>query len=93
MSSVLNVFGKAHEVIHDICDGRAKWTMSIPANEDTDSDLILANALNLGSRAVNHLSLALPYLHTLSNSINIDRSHLRSIIAEIEAILEKMNGK
>jgi hypothetical protein len=96
MSSVLNVFGKAHEVIHDICDGRAKWTMSIPANEDTDSDLVLAKALTLGSRAANLLDQALPYLKELEDSFDKSDTavrHLRSVIAQSKAILEKVDGK
>ena len=91
MSSVLNAFGKAREVIHNLCDGRTKWTMSIPANEETDSDLVLDKALTLGARAVNMLDIALPYLDTLSKTL--DHPHLRSIIAESESILEKVNGK
>ena len=95
MSSVLNVFGKAREVIHDLCEGRTKWTMSIPANEETDSDLVLDKALTLGSRAVNMLGLALPYLEDFANGFEEADAvkGLRSIIAESEAILKKVDGK
>jgi hypothetical protein len=37
---------KAHRHIADICAGKARWKMTIPANPGTDSDLIFSNALN-----------------------------------------------
>ena len=96
MSSVLNVFGKAREVIHDLCEGRTKWTMSIPANEDSDSDLVLDKALTLGSRAANLLNQALPYLEEFEDGFEKNDTavdHLRSVIAQSKAILAKVDGK
>lgn len=96
MSSVLNVFGKAREVIHDICEGRTKWTMSIPANEETDSDLVLDKALTLGSRAANLLNQALPYLEELEDGFEKSDTpvdHLRSVITQSKAMLAKVDGK
>lgn len=36
---------RAHQEIGDICQGRRKWTMRIPADEATDTDLVLSAAL------------------------------------------------
>lgn len=35
----------AEAVIHDLCAGTRRWTMSIPARPDYDPDLIIADAL------------------------------------------------
>lgn len=37
---------KAHTHIADLCEGKAKWTMRIPADPERDSDLILSEALS-----------------------------------------------
>jgi hypothetical protein len=37
---------KAHRHIADICAQKARWKMTIPANPETDSDLIFSSALN-----------------------------------------------
>ena len=109
MSSVLNVFGKARDVIHDLCEGRAKWTMSIPANEETDSDLVLDKALTLGSRLYNLQEEVLEVLHRECASLawvaNMDdseteranarmsRESLLTLIRSIRAILNEIEGK
>lgn len=36
---------KAHEVVSDLCHGRRRWTMSVPAREDHDPDLLVGAAL------------------------------------------------
>jgi len=36
---------RAHQEIGDICQGRRRWTMRIPADEASDTDLILSAAL------------------------------------------------
>ena len=37
--------GKAHSIVHELCDGTRRWTMSIPAREDYDPDLVISAAL------------------------------------------------
>lgn len=37
---------KAHERVADLCSGKERWTMRVPANFERDSDLILTVALN-----------------------------------------------
>ena len=87
---ILNVFGRATGELHGLCDGRRKFTMSVPVCRD-DTDIVLSDAIELGSRAANHLALALPYLDVLSKTM--DNPHLRSIIANSEAILKKVDGQ
>lgn len=36
---------RAHDHVCDIAQQKARWKMTIPANEETDSDLLLSNAL------------------------------------------------
>ncbi len=36
---------KAHQVISDLCNGRRRWIMSIPAQEDYDPDLVIGASL------------------------------------------------
>lgn len=36
---------KALQVVADLCDGKQRWTMRIPAEPDSDPDLVIAGAL------------------------------------------------
>lgn len=87
---ILNVFGRATMALQDLCDGKRKFTMSVPVRRD-DTDIVLSDAIDLGSHAANHLALALPYLEVLSKTL--DHPHLRSIIAGSEVILKKVDGQ
>lgn len=46
---------KAHQVIHDLCQGKREWIMSIPADRDGDPDLILNDTLMLLEERVKQL--------------------------------------
>lgn len=37
---------KARQVVNDLCQGRKKWVMQIPANRNEDPDLIISDALS-----------------------------------------------
>ena len=43
---VINEIDKALQVVADLCEGKQKWTMSVPARPDSDPDLIIAAALS-----------------------------------------------
>lgn len=47
---------RAHRMVGDIAAGTTRWKMTIPAREDTDSDLVLAVALADAERAVAELA-------------------------------------
>lgn len=49
---------RAHRMVGDIAAGTTWWKMSIPAREDTDSDLVLATALADAEKAVAELEAA-----------------------------------
>ena len=42
-------------VVDDLCQGRRKWTMSIPARPDHDPDLIIMEALRKAKVAMESL--------------------------------------
>lgn len=41
----------AHDHVADLCEGRTKWTMRIPADEQRDSDLVIGAGLDAGEKA------------------------------------------
>ena len=36
----------AKQVVRDLCEGKRRWTMSVPARPDDDPDLVISAALN-----------------------------------------------
>lgn len=52
MEGVKARIDRAHKLIGDLCMGRQKWKMSIPADEERDSDLILSAALTDADRLI-----------------------------------------
>lgn len=38
-------YEKARQMVSDLCEGRRKWTMSIPVRPDHDSDVVIADSL------------------------------------------------
>jgi hypothetical protein len=42
LAAVLARAERAHREIADICEGRRRWTMRVPAQPDADSDLLLS---------------------------------------------------
>lgn len=43
---VVESLEKAHDMVSDLCDGKRKWMMSIPAQPDHDPDLVIGLALH-----------------------------------------------
>lgn len=43
---------KAQETISALCDGRIRWTMSVPARPDSDPDLVISDALQAAKEAL-----------------------------------------
>ena len=44
-TAVIADLDKAVDLVKDLCAGRARWVMSIPARPDHDPDLVIARAL------------------------------------------------
>lgn len=55
-SDAIAKIDKALQVVYDLCHGRQKWTMRVPAEPDRDPDLVIAGAL----RAARDLLAAQP---------------------------------
>lgn len=49
---------KAHDHVSDLCEGKTKWTMRIPAEPDRDSDLVIGAGLQAGKKALDRLAAA-----------------------------------
>jgi hypothetical protein len=49
----------ANAEVHALCSGKRRWTMSIPAEVDRDSDLVIGRALNEAEREIDRLTAAL----------------------------------
>jgi hypothetical protein len=49
---------KAHGIISDLCHGRINWRMSIPAQPDSDPDLVIGEALRLQAARLSDVEAA-----------------------------------
>lgn len=47
---------KAEKMLHALCDGTVRWTMSIPAQLDRDPDLVIGMGLRAGREAADALA-------------------------------------
>jgi len=56
-----------HAAIHELCSGKRRWTMSIPAEPDRDQDLVLTRALEAGTQAIDRLQRVETALRQLIN--------------------------
>lgn len=54
----------AMNVVSDLCQGRRKWLMSIPARPEEDPDLIIADALRSANKEIDELRQMLWISHT-----------------------------
>lgn len=55
-SLALDRMARAHKLIHDICQGHRRWTMSVPVQQD-DPDMVLTDALNTAEQAIKFLMM------------------------------------
>lgn len=60
----------AQAVINDLCQGRARWTMSIPARPNEDQDLVLGNALRTLKKAIEDRDAELAARDAEINTLN-----------------------
>ena len=74
---------KARKVVTNMCNGDGKWLMTIPANENTDSDIIISDALNyielLCSKVVGH-EVVLKWSNEQIESLTKDREELKNLL-------------
>ena len=47
---------RAHEMVSKLCQGDARWVMSIPAQPDSDPDLVISAGLRAAGDAVAELA-------------------------------------
>jgi len=52
VSKTLQLIEKASNHIDDLCQGKKRWTMSVPVDEKNDSDCILQNALTEAKKLI-----------------------------------------
>jgi hypothetical protein len=52
------LLARAHDEISNIAEGKRRWTMSIPAKPETDSDLLISEALSGAEKALDALAAA-----------------------------------
>jgi hypothetical protein len=43
----LDAIDKAMQIVDDLCQGRTRWVMNVPALPDSDPDLVISEALRL----------------------------------------------
>lgn len=57
-NDALAAIQRARDEVAKLCEGKRRWTMSVPARPNEDSDLIIADALDAGEKAVTALAAA-----------------------------------
>lgn len=60
IAAIIDRIEKARTVVSDLCHGRRRWTMSVPARPDDDPDLVIAGALDDAHRILSELQPAAP---------------------------------
>jgi len=44
----MDVFDRASKMVSDLCNGRKRWIMSIPVDEERDPDVVIGKAIRAG---------------------------------------------
>jgi hypothetical protein len=52
---VLAAIEKAEQEVFDLCSGKHRWTMRVPAEPDRDSDLVIGGALRMAADYIKSL--------------------------------------
>jgi len=52
----LDAIAKAKQKLSDLCSGKERWHMSIPADEHNDPDIVIMDGLHLAEAALSRLS-------------------------------------
>ncbi len=95
MSTTLEMIEKAHNVVSDLCKGKAEWRMSVPAKPDSDPDLVIGAALRA---AKIDISAAIPAMAAMENTIAdsaewlTERDTLREEVRTKQEALDKALG-
>jgi hypothetical protein len=50
----LEKINKAREKVAALCDGKERWTMSVPVRPDYDHDVVISGALSVAEDAITH---------------------------------------
>jgi hypothetical protein len=66
---------KAHDLVVDLALNKSRWRMTIPADPERDSDLILATGLDQGEKAVAEVEL----LRRQRDALQTELAQLREI--------------
>jgi len=56
MTKVKTLIKKAHDVVTELCNGKRRWTMNVPARYDEDPDLIITAALTAAECEIDRLN-------------------------------------
>ena len=55
---ILEKLGKADQVVTDLCSGKFKWDMQVPARPDHDPDLVISAALTAAGQYITETAAA-----------------------------------
>lgn len=91
MSDTLVHIRKAIKIVDDLCNGRSKWTMRVPAEPDRDPDLIIYKALLGAIKEIESLRAQLDGARSENVTLKADNARYVELIAEIHNWFE-MDG-
>lgn len=83
----------AHQMVAALCEGAREWVMSIPARPDHDPDLIIADGLEAGKKALSEIDRLRKEREDLVAAVNEHfrmRNEYRDRASRAEAKVEEM---
>lgn len=83
--SAIHQIDRASDIVSELCSGKRRWTMSVPARPDDDPDLAIGAALRASRRLIQRQSQELESLRKLQpaehKNISLEQSY--SLLAEL----------
>lgn len=80
---------KAHATVTDLCERRIGWRMSIPAQPETDPDLVIARALRVADVALSALKvLTEAHIRYFSPDAYLGGMHPKEALESARKIME-----
>jgi hypothetical protein len=83
---------KAHNHVAALCEGKTKWTMRIPADEDRDSDLVISAGLSAGEKLLAEIERLTDEVARVTDMARANEEAHRAEIRQILAFYDGSGG-
>ena len=75
--AIIAKIDRAWQEVSDLCSGKRRWTMTVPAERDRDSDLVIGDALTEARRYLDAARAAAPDLLVAARNVSDRRTLMR----------------